>query len=137
MKYAIVANNKVTQIVEAPTKPENGIEARGPVQVGWIYIPAERGPQFFRPDAPARPQRQTMAESVNVMSSGAFLLKFTQPERTAIRAAAKQNAQLDDFLYLLENFSTVDKTNPVVVAGLSALTAVGLLAAGRQAEILT
>ena len=65
-----------------------------------------------------------------------FLRKFTAAERITIRAAAKVNASLDDFMFLLERATEVHSDNPDVVNGLALLEAAGLLAAGRAAEIL-
>ena len=151
MKYAIVANNIVEGLVVQAVPPvfpgKTVVPAKGPVQVGWIYIPADRGPEFFRPDMPARPQRETIAQQVNQITAGSFLLRFTEAERSAIRVAAAaewaarvagqvQAAPLSDFLYLLEHFPVIDKNNLVVSAGLAALVTAGLLGANRPAELL-
>lgn len=67
----------------------------------------------------------------------AFLRRFTDAERVAIRTAAKSNAQVEDYLDLLAKSQDVDLTDPLTVGGVQALEAGGLIATGRAAEILT
>jgi hypothetical protein len=73
---------------------------------------------------------------VRVWSRIEFLRKFTPTERITIRTVAKQNAQLDDFMFLLEAAQEVHSDNADVLAGLSMLEAAGLIGKGRAAEIL-
>lgn len=65
-----------------------------------------------------------------------YLRRFTQPERIAIRGAATQSAGLDDYLELLALAEEVKSDDPDIIAALTMLEAVGLLAAGRAQEIL-
>jgi len=65
-----------------------------------------------------------------------YLRRFTQDERIAIRAAAKQVPQLDDYLELLALASEVRSDDPDIVAALAMLEGAGLIAAGRAQEIL-
>lgn len=71
-----------------------------------------------------------------VLTKFEFLNRFTQTERVAIRAAAASNGSLADFMQMLEIATDVDVTNEATVAGVTFLETVGLLAAGRAAEIL-
>ena len=64
-----------------------------------------------------------------------FLRLFTVSERIAIRAST--DPVVGDFLFLLQMEPTVNLKSPDVYAGLDYLTAQGLLAAGRKAEILS
>lgn len=69
-----------------------------------------------------------------------FKLRFTQAERMAIRTAAQQSAEVEDFLDMLDTAAAAGKmvvaNDPLLIAGLAALTGAGLLAAGRSAQIL-
>lgn len=65
-----------------------------------------------------------------------FLRLLTQPERVAIRTAAKQNATIEDYLDLIDKADTVNLDNDDVSGGLTLLEQAGLLASGRAEEIL-
>mgnify|MGYP000937165325 CR=1 FL=1 len=71
-----------------------------------------------------------------VMTKLEYLRRFTQDERVAIRAAAKSNAVLEDYMALLELAQDVDTTDADTVAAVNMLEQVGLIAAGRAQEIL-
>lgn len=73
---------------------------------------------------------------VPVLSKYEFLKRFTSAERKAINAAAKVNADIEDFKTLLDAAQEVDCGNEDTVAGVNALEAAGILAAGRAAQIL-
>jgi len=71
------------------------------------------------------------------ISHVAFLKRFTQEERVAIRAAAQAVPEIDDYLEMLKAAGAdVDLTDPITAQGLQALEAAGLLDEGRAAEIL-
>ena len=65
-----------------------------------------------------------------------YLRRFTQDERIAIRTAAKQVPQLEDYLALLELATEVRSDDPDIIAALQMLEGAGLIAAGRASEIL-
>lgn len=65
-----------------------------------------------------------------------YLRRFTQDERIAIREAAKTVPTLDDYLQLLELAEEVRSDDPDIIGALTMLEAVGLIGAGRAAEIL-
>lgn len=67
-----------------------------------------------------------------------FLQRFTVEERTAIRGAAKSSPAIDDYLQMLAAVGAgeLDLTHPLTTAGVQALEAAGLIAAGRAAQIL-
>jgi fructose-1,6-bisphosphatase/inositol monophosphatase family enzyme len=69
-----------------------------------------------------------------------YLRRFTQSERIAIRSAASQSAELDDYLKLLDTTiaqgGTVNLADADTVAAVILLEHAGLLAEGRSAEIL-
>lgn len=66
----------------------------------------------------------------------AYLRRFTQDERIAIRTAAKDVPQLDDYLQLLELAEEVRSDDPDIAAALAMLEGAGLIGAGRAQEIL-
>jgi len=66
-----------------------------------------------------------------------FLRRFTAAERIAARAARRTDAVLDDFYSLLEQAPAVRSDDPDVIAGLGYMTHTGLLAPGRDTEILS
>jgi hypothetical protein len=65
-----------------------------------------------------------------------FLNRFTQAERVSIRTAAASNAELYDFMQMLEISGEVQLNNPSTQAGIAFLEAGSLIAVGRAAEIL-
>lgn len=68
-----------------------------------------------------------------------FMLLFTSAERVAIKAARKTDPVIDDFLDILEDprLSEVDLALGSTQGALDHFTALGILAAGRKAAILT
>lgn len=71
-----------------------------------------------------------------MISKVAYLRLFSTQERVAIRAAAKQNAVLEDYLALLELASEINLDDADTVAAVQMLEQVGLIASGRAVEIL-
>lgn len=69
-----------------------------------------------------------------------FKLRFTQDERKAIRAAAKVNADVEDFMDLLDTAAAtgtrIVADNAELIAGLNLMEDAGLIGEGRAAEIL-
>lgn len=65
-----------------------------------------------------------------------FLKRLTGKEFKAIRQAAKNNPDVDMFLYLFERAQEIDMADPDTVAGVQMLEAAGIINAGRAAEIL-
>lgn len=72
-----------------------------------------------------------------ILSKVAYLKRFTQAERIAIRSAAKVSPQVNDYIEMLNAAAdVVHLEDPITAEGLQALETAGLLAAGRAAEIL-
>ena len=65
-----------------------------------------------------------------------YLRRFTTDERVAIRAAAVANPVLDDYLKLMELAQEINLDDTDTVAAVLMLEQVGLIAAGRAAEVL-
>lgn len=62
--------------------------------------------------------------------------RFTQAELASIFNAAKVSVDVEVWLERFRQSSYVDPSDPRTVGGVQALEAVGILAAGRAAEIL-
>jgi len=65
-----------------------------------------------------------------------FLDRMTAVERKVIRAFAKEDADAEDFMDMLNVSGEVVRSNPAVLAGLLYFESKGKLAAGRAQEIL-
>lgn len=76
---------------------------------------------------------------VNKWNAYDFKTRFTADERKAIRAAAKVNADVEDFVDMLDTAAAtatlIHADNALVLAALEAMTP-SILAVGRKAEIL-
>lgn len=66
----------------------------------------------------------------------AYLRRFTQEERVAIRSAAKVVPELEDYLALLELADEVRSDDSDIASALAILEGAGLIGAGRAQEIL-
>ena len=66
----------------------------------------------------------------------AFLNRFTQPERLAIRTAAKSSVVIEDYMAMVTEAKWIDLNRPDTRAGVLALEAATLLAPGRALEIM-
>lgn len=85
------------------------------------------------------PQPEVVTQTVREISGVSYLRRFTQDERIAIRGAAAQSAELDDYLKLLDatiaQGGVVDLDDADIVTAVAKLEQYGLIAAGRGAEI--
>ena len=78
-----------------------------------------------------------VVQAAPLISVGRFKLLFTQAERVALRAAAKQSPAVEDFMDLLAGFTEgVSLSDSVMIAAIEQLQAGGLLSAGRAAAVL-
>ena len=73
---------------------------------------------------------------IGVLTSAAFVQRFTPAEYGAIRAAAEQVAEVASLIGELVDSPMVVLTDPRIPPGLAMLTAAGLLPEGRAAEIM-
>lgn len=105
---------------EVPDEAENGDS--------W------NGATLTKPVIPAPPPPAPVPKLP--ITRAAFLLRFTGPERVAIKAARATDPMIDDLWEILDALSEVHLDHPEMVRGLSYLTQQGLLAQGRAAEIL-
>lgn len=83
--------------------------------------------EVYDPERPSEPAILTKYE---------FLKRFTSDERKAINAAARVNADIEDFKMLLDAAQEVDCGNEDTVTGVNALETAGILSAGRAQQIL-
>jgi hypothetical protein len=106
-----------------PATQETHIAAA--VAAGWTDVSASW------PPAPAAPSAPT------VISSSAFLDRFTDAEDIAIHTAAQTSAAVASFLTRLAVTKTIDLKNPKIEAAIKALVVANLLTAARETAILT
>jgi hypothetical protein len=127
-KYAYISNGKVTAIVEREeeqpdTERKFQLQPEEECFVGWAYTP-NATPRF----APAPP--------INVWTAYQFLLRFTEAELLAIRAAAVTDPITWRFLTLATAAQEIIANDPQTIAGMDYLVSVNLLTEQRKAEIL-
>lgn len=65
-----------------------------------------------------------------------FIERFTAAETKGILAAAKVNADLELYLWKMQQAQEVNLLDPSTIVGVQTLEAAGLLASGRAAQIL-
>jgi hypothetical protein len=76
-------------------------------------------------------------EPPTLISVGRFKLLLTQTERITFRTAASENAEVEDFLDLLDGFTDgVSLADPFLVAAIGQMASVGLLTEERAAAVL-
>ena len=71
-----------------------------------------------------------------IFSQVEWLRRFTKEERIAIRAAAAANAELDDFIKLMDATPEIRSDDPDVIKAMGLLEQAGLIGAGRANEVL-
>ena len=135
MKHAIIENNKVINVtlwdgVTEWSPPEGTIAVSCSDEVGpeWTYD----GTNFIAPPIP-EPVTPVAPTTLNKID---FLRLFTQAERIAIKEAAKTNAVVEDYQYMLDSATTVNLQDPDILMGIPALEAAGIIGPGRAAQIL-
>jgi hypothetical protein len=74
--------------------------------------------------------------SVRTLTKLAYMNRFTDAELAAIYTAAKSNVQVEVWLDKFKLAEEINLDDQTTIAGVQALEAAGLLAAGRSAEIL-
>lgn len=65
-----------------------------------------------------------------------YLRRFNQDERIAIRSAAEASPQLQDYLAMMELAQDIDTEDADTIGAVTMLEQIGLIGAGRAAEIL-
>lgn len=88
------------------------------------------------PAEPARPEPQPELRARRTATPLAFLERFTQQERIAVRRAARADDALEDWLDMLRAAQEVDLDDRRTQAGMQALVDARLLTARRRDEVL-
>jgi len=94
---------------------------------GWVIL-SER--------PPAPPEPTPAPPPAVILNKVDFLRLFTQTERINIRAAAAVNSVVADYQYMLDAATTVNLSDPDILAGVPLLEQAGLIGPGRAAQIL-
>jgi len=84
---------------------------------------------------PKAPETAEIATG-NIITKRAFLARFTPEEFAAIKTAVEQQPMVDYFWQLFMVSEEIDLSFPETTVGVNALEQMGLLAAGRAAEVL-
>ena len=71
-----------------------------------------------------------------VLTKLEYLRRFTTEERVTIRAAAKSEPVLEDYLAMMELADEINTGDADTIAAVQMLEAVGLIGAGRANEVL-
>lgn len=106
---------------------------------GWVAAANANG---YTPEALALEFLQQQGRSyadlnrIGLITSSAFIRRFTAQEYGAILAAAEQSADVNDLVDELTSSPLVALDDPRLMPGLEALAAAGLIAADRIPEIL-
>ena len=121
--YAVIRKSDGQQVYE--------YQSGSPVE--WHGMEFATHDHVVMPDPAVEPAPDPVGVTLTRLE---YLRRFTDTERKTIRAAARVNDALDDYLYMLEMAEEVRTDDPVTMAGVHALEAAGLIGVGRAAEIL-
>ena len=94
----------------------------------WQQFYAANEDALMNPPAPALPRRVTRL---------AFMQRFTQPERLAIRLAAKTVPEIEDYLAMVDAATFIDLERADTIESVNALATASLITQERAAEITT
>ena len=103
---------------------------------GQVIIADQAFIDQHHPDATLLPEQQAV-ERKTILTHREFLKRLTPAEFKGIRQTAKNNADIDMWMYLFEQSQEVDLTDADTIAGIYALESAGLIGVGRAAEILS
>lgn len=138
MKYAIIKDGRVENVVLARETPQNGVPIDGPAGIGWSY-----DGEAFTPPPPPPAKRSGLTR-------GQFRMLFTFAERQA-EAAFKREAESaaqagtatqNQLIYLtmrddFDDAGSIDLDDTATGAALDFYVAFGLLTAARKAGVLS
>ena len=120
MRYAIIQNGVVVNVVEAVEAPANGV-ATLVANPGAIY---------------AAGQFTNAPEPKSALTRFEFMARFTPTELAGIYAAAATDVEVLVWTKLLEAATTIELDHPQTLAGIAALVAAELLTQERADAIL-
>lgn len=106
-----------------------GLDPNEDCQIGDVYEEGTQ-PRFTRQEIP-------VISAPKVHTAYQFLLRFTAEERAAFREAANTDPIVADFQQLAGAAQEVWTDDPMTIAGMGYLVAVGLLTEQRKNEILS
>lgn len=129
MESALINNGKVIGVREGDWsgKPGYVLLNAGEKVIQGMGFDASKSPRFFL-QRPTRPAPKWTAFQ--------FLLRFTEAERAAFRAAAATDAAVADFMLLCGAASEIESTHPMTVDGMDYLVSAGLLTQARADEVM-
>ena len=121
--------NAVTVIEESDTPPD-------PETSYYVTLPPGSNVEIGAVWDPTRgfTSGVTVDPTTVKLSHFAFMMLFTQPERTAIRTSADPIIQ--DFIYMLEKSGGIYLNYPMTISGINYLYSQGLLTEARKNAIL-
>ena len=126
-RFALVIGGVVANVVESPGKPS--IDLGGE----WVLCGNTIGPgDLYDGTAFSKPV-QVQDWRITKL---AFLNRFTQPERLAIRTASKSSVAIEDYIAMVTEAKWIDLNRPDTRGGVLALEDATLLAPGRALVIL-
>lgn len=135
----------VTEADESPLEPGVWLIPRGAVEhpppeprAGQVPFWTGSAWEMRTPPAESVPPPPPAIEQPRrrVCTPLTFLERFTPAERAAIRRAARQDDELEDWLDLLRAAQEIDLDDPRTRAGMQALVNARLLSAQRAEEVL-
>ena len=148
MKYAIIDNGIVTNIIEAGAEfaatltGHDAVLESADAGIGWLWD----GQQLSAPQ-PEPPTDLPPAPETRQITRLAFRNRFSQAEKTMLEIAAlddpsavmeqrQRAAALRAYMKDVDSATFIDLDRADTRAGVQSLELLGLLAAGRAAEIL-
>ena len=102
--------------------------------IEWAGMEFDKYSHDLAPE-PATPEFGAPQEP-RFVSKVVYLRRFTPEERTGIRAAAKADPFLEDYLEMMALADEIDLNDADVIDAVNKLEAVGLIGTGRAQEIL-
>jgi hypothetical protein len=126
-RFALVAGGSVVNIVESPGKPSVDLGGE------WLICGNSVGPgDLYDGTSFSKPELVVDWRVTKL----AFLNRFSQPERLAIRTAAKASVAIEDYMAMVTEAKWIDLNRTDARTGVLALESLGLLAIGRALQIL-
>ena len=125
-------SNRTTEI--AP--PECGEKTEGELYANFTGYEWQMLEYHYYPDPIPVPEPVPEPIKITILTPYEFLKRFTSEERKAIKAATLTNPDVDDLWTMFTVAQNIDLKNQDTINGVDALESLGILAAGRAAEIL-
>ncbi len=127
-RYAIVEAGEVTSIVSAFDAPTNGVLS-DTAQISWTYANDIFSPP---PEPEPLPDPEPVTPTERNITGVAYLRRFTQAQRIAIRTLAETDPIAKDLMHLLD--STIAQGGAVNLMDTDTILGVGYLASVLPAQ---